>query len=535
MLLNPVLAPEGLEYIPAPRLHSEFNFILAERPIYIPGSGPPLAPVTMRPAHDKDGIIVANFVVGNHPRYIVSYAKQPHLRVSVAPENILDWVSPRTFEAYESEQTRLAEQAAFTQAKVKEDPGHGESRGEEEPKKKGKPGRKRKHPIVAEEDAAIESSTSMDMVKPSPRGRPRKSIEAAPVFVLPQKPTLTSPSKQRGLAVMVQSETDEEEEYDEEPTELAIEAQLQSTMTRRRSRPATEVSSTSPEPAEIIKPLKASLKQGSVGASSKSRSVSRQIDSSRQSRDVSMSSGTGNDTKRQRRPTRDDSVASISSRQVQSVFKEIEQEKARRSKSATSSQSQKSSRPNKLKSPSKIEPSSFYAPSSSVPRSTPKQKKKGPSPEPAEEEDHEVEYEIDEIVADDVRTEGKRGKTVVYYLIKWIGDYPNSWEPFENVGEDAIEEYQEKKRRRHIETSKRKKSDAMNLDSDSNTKSKADVRASRDVEGSDEENENDDDNSDADSVTIVRTHSAAKGSSSKQPAKRVMNTNGDEDTSEYDN
>jgi hypothetical protein len=34
-----------------------FDFIVAEPPLYIPGSGPPLVPVTVMLVHHKDGII----------------------------------------------------------------------------------------------------------------------------------------------------------------------------------------------------------------------------------------------------------------------------------------------------------------------------------------------------------------------------------------------------------------------------------------------------------------------------------------------
>ena len=85
--------------------HLTFDFVVAERPMYVPGSGPPLAPVTVMPAHDKDGIIQGEVKMDKKLKYIVGYEKHPYLRVSVKPQNILDWVSPRTLEDWEFEKT----------------------------------------------------------------------------------------------------------------------------------------------------------------------------------------------------------------------------------------------------------------------------------------------------------------------------------------------------------------------------------------------------------------------------------------------
>src|ERR1700712_4749359 len=80
---------------------SHFDFVVAQRPRYIPGSGPEVEDPTIMPVHDKDGIIDGKLhLEGEKFRYVVTYKDKPHLRVSVQPDNILDWVSPRTFERY---------------------------------------------------------------------------------------------------------------------------------------------------------------------------------------------------------------------------------------------------------------------------------------------------------------------------------------------------------------------------------------------------------------------------------------------------
>ncbi|KAH8799456.1 hypothetical protein F5884DRAFT_869484 [Xylogone sp. PMI_703] len=55
------------------RKTSHFNFKLTERPKYVPGSGPPLPPISLLPPHDKEGIILDLVNVSGSPRYLVGY------------------------------------------------------------------------------------------------------------------------------------------------------------------------------------------------------------------------------------------------------------------------------------------------------------------------------------------------------------------------------------------------------------------------------------------------------------------------------
>ena len=50
------------------------------------------------PAHDKDSIIVDTLQLDGAHVYVVSYEDNPHLRVSVKPENIREWGSARAHE-----------------------------------------------------------------------------------------------------------------------------------------------------------------------------------------------------------------------------------------------------------------------------------------------------------------------------------------------------------------------------------------------------------------------------------------------------
>lgn len=417
MFLNSSSGLDSQGLVPVRPQDSEFDFVVAERPEYIPGSGPPLAPISIMPAHNNtNGYILAQFENHGHPRYIVSYQDKPYLRVSVAPENILNWVSPRTFEEYEYKQTQL--RAGNGKGKAKADPSQQifEPRDEENSKQKGKPGRKRKHAVMEEGDGPSKRL----MGPPSRIGRPRKSVEE-PVFVSPQRPTLTSPSKQRGLADMVDTESEEDEEL---PTDIAIEAQLNRTMaTRPRSRLGRDVSmseNSSPEPSRSSS-KKCTAKQGLEPAPTRDpRSSSGQTRGSL-SRSGSVST-TSNEAKRQRRSARNDSVATTSSREARIVHDDLE----RRNK----------------KSPSKsFDQYSFLAKHK-------KKEKPAPEPEPDEEDEEdegEGEFEVREIVEDEVLKVGKKQKPVTYYRIRWVGDWDLTREPAGNVGSEAIAEYKRKK------------------------------------------------------------------------------------------
>ncbi|PVH85790.1 hypothetical protein DL98DRAFT_511330 [Cadophora sp. DSE1049] len=421
MFLNPSPGLEGPELIQVHPEDSEFDFVVAERPKYIPNSGPPLAPISIMPEHEKDGIIVASFDVNHLPRYVVSYADAPYLRMSVAPENILNYVSRRTFEEFEYMQAMEREGYSIGKGKSGKGGKASEAR-DDEPKQKGKPGRKRKHALVEADDEKVGSRFKV-IVGPSSRVA-RKSIEEPePVFTSPQRPTLASPSKQRGLADMMESDSEEEEES----TDIAIEAQLSSTMqSHPRSRLHMNVSlSPSPGPSSASK---RKIKAFSP-APRDARNSSRQIRSSRsQSATVSTSA---NEAKRQRRSTRNESVATTSSLEAGKIYERLAREKSR------------------SKTPSK-KPGHFDRYSSLAKnREQATSSQKDAPMEDVDDKDEELgeeEYEVEAILDETQYTVGKKDKHVVtYYLIKWVGNWPLSWEPAENVGSESVEEYERKK------------------------------------------------------------------------------------------
>jgi hypothetical protein len=483
MVLNVSAGQEGL---PGPREAAYFDFVVAERPIYIPGSGPPLAPITIMPPNDKKGIIIDEMKLGDSRdswRYIVTYDNEPALRISIKPERILNYVSARTYEKYMADKEAMANLPAKDLRRLQ--------REQEKPflSRPAKRGRKRQHiDATEEENADSELSTPRAGLARSPviphsssAGRKRKLEHTEPTFASPQsqksrQPSFSTPSKQRGLAELVSSESEEEnddtlttdaalqrqlneDETDDTAmddafddtlaTEAALERQFDENMRRRTGFLSLPISSpsTSPERSETKARVEVFVKPN------KPRSAEDSRDQTRNS--STLASNDNNNTPRQNnRQTsvqpRRDSVASLSSREAAMVYEDLEKKKKARKGSISERHSRFFS-----ESPDSIASKSTPKTQKSTTPPT-KKRKASASPSALEDEvdaipvhdDENDEYEVEDILDDEWRVDNdsKTGKTL-YYFIKWVGDYDNTWEPAVNVGSDAKADYKKKKRR----------------------------------------------------------------------------------------
>jgi Chromo (CHRromatin Organisation MOdifier) domain len=401
-----------------------FDFVVAERPIYVPGSGPPLAPLTVMPVHDKDGIIEGEVKMNGQQMYIVSYEPQPYLRVGVKPQNILDWVSSRTFEEWEDAKTRANDQAemaallpkiaAREQRKLLKERGANSSRAATAPKKTWS--RKRKRPPTPE---------------PPPRSsRKRRGVdteEEEAVITNPRRPSLSTPTKQRGLADLLDVDSEEEHSFAEETAEF-LNRQLNGT--RGRSKLAIELArsaTTSPEPKKINKLIKPPFPTFD-GRETRSGSISSTHGA--QGRETRSSSASG--------PSHQDSVAAMSSRQARLIYEKLERKSQAKAGSLTKTYSYSGKPPSSSQRLAATNPTRQKS-------ETPRRKKSvTPKTDEEEDEDDESEYEVETILADEYRLD-KKQNPVLWYLIKWVGDWDHTWEPAANVGKEAIAEYQAKK------------------------------------------------------------------------------------------
>jgi len=427
----------------------EFDFVVAERPKYIPGSGPPLAPIGIMPIHDKDGIILLKFEIskGQH-RYVVSYDDKPYLKVSVKPENILDWVSPLTFETWEYEHSGMSvnsgeeEDSADPNVEVGDQKQKGRKR-----KKRG--GSRAKSGKSAEDPKASQSKKRkfeelVTMPPPSGPIRKRPHVEEEPA--LTKRPSLTSPSKQRGLAVPVPQYDDSEDD-----AMALLDRQLNGSPFGR-SGLAVEVSrsptaTTSPEP--VPRPSSEKSQKGKNAAATgdskqkvqPSRSTTRSASISDQN-DIKSQRSTRASSSASIPAVRKDSVASTSSREARTIYEELERKNGKQTSSTpTKTIAQKYSNLGKNK---KNTSSRASGPKNSAPPS--------PQPEDVEEQEEEEEYEVDAILAHENRVVDNMNQ--IFYLIKWVGDWPDSWEPAGNVGSDVKAEYKQKLKKRQVKTIK---------------------------------------------------------------------------------
>jgi hypothetical protein len=407
------------------------------------------------PTHDKDGLIEGLIQMQKKPMYIVTYEEHPYLRVSVKPQNILDWVSPRTLENWEFAKTqaedkklrdellpkiaarerrrRLKEQGGSMKAsRVKE-----AQQGTKSRKRKRTPSPKRQ---IRTKSLSASGMGMSDMAPPSGSSRRRKQVdeEEQAVHNAPRRPSLSTPVRQRSLVDFMDYETEDEDSLAEEAAQL--EHQLNGTPLHG-SKLAIEISRSETSTPEV-QPLKIQkIKKPPVPAFDRRETRSGSISSTpgARRRETHNSSASG--------PSRRDSVAATSSREARVIYEKLE----RKAKASTLTEKYSYSG----EKPSKSTQKAISMPSTQK-TSTP-QRKQSATPKPTEEDDEE-EYEVDVILADEYRID-KKGKRILYFLIKWVGEWPNSWEPEENVGVDAIAEYKEKKRAKQERIGR-----SMNLD-----------------------------------------------------------------------
>ncbi|RDW64700.1 hypothetical protein BP6252_10351 [Coleophoma cylindrospora] len=404
-------------------LQCSFDFTVRERVKYIPGSsGPPLAPISIMPVHDKDGIILDYMLVNGGPHYLIGYADS-RLQVIAKPQHILDWVSRRTFEDYEYEQTTLRlrqeEEELLPQIIAKEE----RRRKREEkltasraegPKKTWS--RKRKRPPTPEPAPRKEGGRARGLgarLSPSEGlgtsgpARTRRKVKPEPTFVSPrrishpqpQQPSLTTPVKGKGRThgdvISIDSESEE--------TDTAISRQLGLTShgrSRQSDSPSADLSHTETPPKQkgshaVQKPeqKKSAYKPGSI------------------TQKYSMFA---------RSPQKPTACKPGSIAQKYSMF---------------------------AKSPQK--PTGFQNVIVSSHESDADDKEENHSEideAPLAEGEEEEEYEVKAILEEEYRK--VEGKKVLYYLIDWEGDYRPTWEPSSMVGAGTRMEWEKKKKKK---------------------------------------------------------------------------------------
>lgn len=496
-----------------------FDFVIAERPIYIPNSGPPSQPISIMPPHDKDMLIDAEIQLGSNGLWVyqVYNPSKPGLRVSVKPQNILDWVSRRTLEKWELEgpdrrrreqEEFLREQEAEQRAKKLKAP---KSRATANGTPKTVQRKQKSAEIKNHSKRRVSSNATVPATLAGPARKRKSVVEDEPVFTSPT--TTHKRPKGRSLTTPVkklepETDTADEADLDEDDEDEAIARQLQLTTGLRTYgpftapiyRPGSSIATTPKRAGSMPKPASSTPKRAPSTPASASRN---------QPAKSPLFSPRYN-------------VATTSSLDFRKGYEKLEREKEKVAPRPSVKQSIREKYSNfvhpslfKAPSPSKFPPPSpsmfikaspnkntalkhirspftkkaaeeeedqgealssdepvvektLRSKKSAVPEKQPRPKKPEvaekllrPKKAVVEEQDSELsgtEWEIEEILDEQEDRLDDAGIPCHQYLIKWVAapgiEWDDSWEPAENVDEDAIKEFRLKQKKKERERAK---------------------------------------------------------------------------------
>lgn len=476
--------------------HSYFDFVIAERPVYIPNSGPPSQPISIMPPHDKVMLIEAEIQLGSNSGgwvYQVCDPSKPGLRVSVRPQNILDWVSQRTLEKWELEgpDRRQREQEEF----IREQEAERNVKRLKATKSRatnGIPKRvaRKRHNIEIEPHSKrrLSSNAAVTAALAGPARKRKSVVEEEPVFTSPttthkrpKGPSLTTPVKNNEPDTDTADEADLDDDDDDE--DAAIERQLNGLRTygpfkTPLHRPRSSVAST-PKRAGSTPKRTASTPKGDAFTPKRDASASKRAPAIPAS--VSRNQPGKSPLFSPRYP-----VATSSSLVFRKEYEKLEKEKGTRVSSVEHSIRDKYPfvPPSMFKATSKRDAALKHIQNPFTKKAVEEEeeeeeegeeltsddaivvkelrpKKAAVEDEEEEEKDQElsgIEWEVEAILDEDETLLDDHGIPRLHYLIKWAAapgtEWDNSWEPEEHVAADAVAEFRLKQKKKQREESK---------------------------------------------------------------------------------
>lgn len=437
--------------IPRDALKLQFDFVVAERSIYTPWSGPEVLEPTPVADHDRNGFIISeiNNYRGKY-MYIVTWKDKPHLLVSVRPQKIRDYVSARSYEEWNmqkflTETCSVENNNSASGDENKEDE-------EKELKKKSKSDRKRKRKRRPSEEVKNNHSLQTSL-----KSATLSSDQDQSILPFSRQASLISQSNQdldhlgfNDSIVRIRPNYQitpfkaNESCYQITPRNSnRIQTEQPTAYEQQENRCDTQLKRSSAR----LPRLKIESEALSLATSSDSNSVQEPIPSKpRTSRSSSRSAILDSQqvTKlRYQEPTESElensldtsclgSEASLSCNTQRENDKIIARNtQARRSQKFVESYFE--SKPNPTK------------------RST---RRKTLSPISQQKNSNESGFEVEDI-QDERWEQDRKGNGVLFYLIKWKGSQIKTWEPEENIGSDVLAKYTANKILRSEEQTRR--------------------------------------------------------------------------------
>ncbi|KAI1001823.1 hypothetical protein K3495_g6382 [Podosphaera aphanis] len=416
---------------PHEKLEISFDFVVPEKSTYEPGSGPAVPEPTIILDHNIEGFIVSEINMGQgYYTYIVGWEDKPHLLVSVRPQKILDYVSARSYEEWHSrkmdEETRnlITAQPSICNDTV-------------ELKQKNKISKKRKRPLVKarkalSRDECISTCPELgNILVPLPTTQTASNSPGDIIrigsdsedcsinkFQLDINGTAKNSDSQvteggTHTSVVIQNTVDRSANQSKNHRETNARASCHSDNHNLVSFSPGVINGTSPK---VIIENSSNLNEVNF-RSTESISGPNSVDRRHLTSQL--------DHKYLRLESRKDSVASISSLEAGTIYDALEMnhKKSMEMENKSIIESHWNMRP----------PEDTMSSGKTI------------SDVSESESGNQSELEVEDI-QDERWEQDKQGNPVVFYLIKWKGNYTDTWEPEENIGSDILSDYAARKK-----------------------------------------------------------------------------------------
>ncbi|KFY77350.1 hypothetical protein V499_03249 [Pseudogymnoascus sp. VKM F-103] len=406
---------------------ASFWIEIIPKPIYVGGTGPPMAPITLLPEHDEESWVIAEVIEYKKvPHYVVHPKDKPVVRKIITKNVALDWVSPLVYEMFEMEEG------------LRRDAREEELRLEKERSKLTKKGKKRGRPF---RNRQMEASALVESIETETDDNAQPSD---------LQPSLSQPNLRM------------DSPFDTEATEDETISRTMEPPPRKRSRTSTsEVRLSSKPPRNPEEPLSSpqTVQKKNLAPTSKSHRESKST-ADEPSTPRHSPSPFGVRTS-ETRALRDRSALPFYGRQRSQTVQPPQSASPAKSRSTTAPrQPTRSSSRSRNATPSyggiqkgwtsaPPKPSTSTAPKRSKSKSTTSTPSKPPpAPPPASSSANKNDTDITDgkqwkvLRLLDDKWEMKTQRRCHYYLTQWAGDYEPTWERSTNITSDLKIEYE---------------------------------------------------------------------------------------------